>query len=47
MAKNNDVVQSVVLQIWQKFIVAKYSTQQTGEQVFIRNHAQVYLHQKR
>ena len=45
MADNICVVQSV--QIYNKmkiFIIAKYSTQQRVEEVFIRPRAQVYLH---
>ena len=48
MADNNSVVHSVKFyEFGKKFIVAKYSTQQTVVQVLLRHHAQVQLHQRR
>ena len=33
--------------MWQKLFVAKYSTQKLVKQIFVKHHAQVYLHQIR
>ena len=45
MANYNSVVQSIkCYEFQQKFIVAKYSTQQIVEQVFVRHNAQVQVH---